>query len=82
MWNLKRNDTNEFTYKTERDSQTQKMNSWLSVGRHSHGLWEGHAHTAIFNGLCGTWSSAQCYMPAWMGGCLRENGYMYMHLCG
>ena len=23
------NDTNELTYKTERDSQTQKMNSWL-----------------------------------------------------
>ena len=22
MWNLKRNDTNEFIYKTERDSQT------------------------------------------------------------
>ena len=22
MWNLKRNDTNELTYKTERDSQT------------------------------------------------------------
>ena len=22
VWNLKRNDTNEFTYKTERDSQT------------------------------------------------------------
>ena len=29
MYNLKRNDTNEFTYKTERDSQTYKMNSWL-----------------------------------------------------
>ena len=26
MWNLRRN---ELTYKTERDSQTQKMNSWL-----------------------------------------------------
>ena len=48
MWNLKRNDTNEFTYKTERDSQTQKMNSWLSVGRHSYRLGEGHVHTAIF----------------------------------
>ena len=48
MWNLKRNDTNEFTYKTEKDSQTQKMNSWLPVGRHSYGLWEGHAHTTIF----------------------------------
>ena len=25
----KKNDTNEFTYKTERDSQTQKMNLLL-----------------------------------------------------
>ena len=28
MWNLKY-DTNEFIYKTEIDSQTQKTNSWL-----------------------------------------------------
>ena len=27
MWNLKRNDRSEFTYKTERDSQT--INLWL-----------------------------------------------------
>ena len=20
-----------------------------------------------------------CYVPAWMGGCLRENGFMYMY---
>ena len=29
MWNLKRNYTNELTYKTERNSQTWKMNLWL-----------------------------------------------------
>ena len=29
MWNLKRNDTNEFTYKTQRDLQTKKINLWL-----------------------------------------------------
>ena len=29
MWNLKRNDTNEFIYKTETDSQTWRMSSWL-----------------------------------------------------
>ena len=28
MWNLERNDTNKLTCKTERDSQTQKMNLW------------------------------------------------------
>ena len=26
MWNLKRNDTNKLTYKTETDSQTYKTN--------------------------------------------------------
>ena len=48
MWNIKRNDTNELTYKTERDSQTQKMNLWLPGRRDSQGLWDGHVHTAIF----------------------------------
>ena len=33
MWNLKRNDTNELTYKTERDSQ--KMNLRLPGERDS-----------------------------------------------
>ena len=32
MWNLKY-DTNEFTYKTETDSQTQKTNLWLPKGK-------------------------------------------------
>ena len=29
MWNLKKNNTNEFTYKAELDSQIQKTNLWL-----------------------------------------------------
>ena len=31
--------------------------------------------------LYSTWNSAQCYVPAWMGGAggLRENGYMYVY---
>ena len=29
--------------------------------------------------LYSTWNSAQCYMPAWMGGVSGENGYMYMY---
>ena len=32
MWNLKKNDINEFIYKTEIDSQTQKINLWLPEG--------------------------------------------------
>ena len=29
--------------------------------------------------LYSTWSYAQCYVAAGMGGSLRENGYMYMY---
>ena len=32
MWNLKRNDTDELTYKTEREAQTYKMNLSLPGG--------------------------------------------------
>ena len=45
-----------------------------------------HVHTTIFKlenqqGPIpySTWDSAQCYMAAWMGGELGENGYMYMY---
>ena len=27
----------------------------------------------------GTGNSAQCFVAAWMGGSLRENGHMYMY---
>ena len=39
---------NELTYKTQRDSQTQKTNSWLPGGRDSLELWESRVHTVIF----------------------------------
>ena len=29
--------------------------------------------------LYSTWNSAQCYVAAWMGGDLGENGYMCMY---
>ena len=29
--------------------------------------------------LYSTWNSAQCYVTAWMGESLGENGYMYMY---
>ena len=47
MWNLKRNDTNKLTYKTETDSQTYKTNM-IYRGRNSQGVWDGHVDTAIF----------------------------------
>ena len=46
MWNLK-NNTNEFTYKIETDSQTQKTNLWLPKGKE-----EGR--TVRSKGLTGT----------------------------
>ena len=52
MWNLKRHDTNELTYKMETDSQTSRMNLGLPggrmEGRGSQGVWDGHVYTAIF----------------------------------
>ena len=29
--------------------------------------------------LSSTGNSVQCYVPAWLGGGLGENGYMYMY---
>ena len=36
-WHLKRNNTNELIYKTETDSQTQKINPWLAKEK---GQWK------------------------------------------
>ena len=33
---------------SERDSQTQRTNLWLPVGRDSYGVWDGQVYTAIF----------------------------------
>ena len=71
------NDTNEFTYKVETHSQTQRKNLQL-LGQDSYGVWDGHVHTAMFKmdnqqGLTySTWNSVQCYMVAWMGAEFRE----------
>ena len=83
MWIRIRNGTNELTYKTERDSQTQKMNSWLPWGMDSQGVWKGHVHTAIFK-MCNnkgllysTWNSTQCYLPVWIE---KVFGWEWMHI--
>ena len=84
MWNLKRNDINELTCKTERESQTQEMNSWW--GRDGWGLQDGHVHTAMFRvnnqeepavTAHGTLLSVLC-QAGWEGS-LGKNGYMYMY---
>ena len=74
MWNLKRNDTNELTYKIEIDSQTRRMNLWLP----GEGCGEGivrefgiDMYTMLYlkwitskDLLYSTWNSAQFYMAA------------------
>ena len=87
MWNLKRNDTNEFTYETERDSQT--INLWFlgvvggeivrEFGKVMHTLlYLKHITSKVL--LYSTRNSAQWYVATWPQGSLGENGYMYM--CG
>ena len=85
MWNLKRNATNELIYKTERltDLENELM---VAGGKDSQGVWDGHVHTLLYlkwiinkDLLYSTWNSAQCYVVAWMGRDLGENGYMFMY---
>ena len=89
MWNLKRNDTNEFIYKTETDSQTSRMSLWLL----GEGWGEGTVrefgmdmYTQLYlkwitnkDLLISTWISAQCYAAAWKGG--EFGGRMHMCIC-
>ena len=90
MWNLKRNDTNVLTYRTERDSQTEKTNL------QSPGWWgpeEGGIirefgmvlYTLLYlkliidrDLLYSTCNSAQCSVAAWMGGKCRGE-WIHVH---
>ena len=72
MWNLKRNDMDELTNKTERDSQSQRTKVWLP------------AHTAVFKmnnnkDLLYGHETLLSVMgqPGWEGS-LGENVYMYV----
>ena len=75
MQNVKRNDKSEFIYETGRDSQTFRINLCLLRGRRgeeirSLGWTRTHYLKWITNKdlLYRTGISAQCYVPAWMGG--------------
>ena len=51
MWDLKRNDTNELSQKTETDTAFEKelkVTRWKDGVRNSQGVWDGHVHIAIF----------------------------------
>ena len=49
MWNLKINDTNELTYKTETHRLKKQTCGCQGVRRGI--VWEGQVYTAIFNSL-------------------------------
>ena len=76
MRNLKRNDTHELTYKTERDSQTQRTNLWLQEGRRGEVREFGmDIYTMLYlkwinnkDLLYSTGNSAECYVAAQMSG--------------
>ena len=84
MWNLKRNDTNELT----KQKETHRLR------KPTHGCW-GEGTVKDFGKVMytllylkwitnkdlpySTWNSAQCYVAAWMGGGMGENGYMDMN---
>ena len=82
MWNLKRNDTNECTYKTE----THRLR------KQTHVCWSEAIvqdfgkvmYTLLYSKwmtnkdlLYSTWNSAQCYVAVWMGG---EFGGEWIHV--
>jgi len=82
MWNLKRNDTNELIKQRE----THRKRTHVCSGEGIVRAFEKVMYTLLYlkwitnkNLLYSTQNSAQCYVPAWMGWGLGENGYMYMY---
>jgi len=84
MCNLKRNDTNEVTYKTETDKDFE--NELMVMGKRGRkgerivrefgvGLYTVLYLKWIINKdlLYSTWNSAQHYVAAWMGGKVRTS---------
>ena len=71
---------NELTYKTETDSQPQRVNLWLPGGRmrgrDNQGVWDGHVHTGIFKMDNQQGPSGTLLNLMWQR---LENGYMYMY---
>ena len=90
MRTLKRNYTNELTYKieTEKELTVAKVGVGSITGRDSQGVWDGHVHTFVFKvdnqqGLYSIGNSAQCYVADWMGGEFGgEWVYVYIFIYG
>ena len=77
MWNLKRNDTNELTYKTDTHRLREPISHCQGGDGRKGELWSlAWTYSIVLYLKCinnkdllySTWSSTQCYVPAWMGG--------------
>ena len=85
MWNLKRNDTNELIIKQKETHRLRKR----TYGCQAEGIIGDFGkvmYTLLYlkwitnkDLLHSAWNSAQCYVPAWLGGGLGESGYMCMY---
>ena len=76
MESKKKNDTNEFIYKTETDSQASKTDLRLQKGTHEGrdklGVWDYHIHSTIYkiinkDLLYSTGNSTQYSVITYMG---------------
>jgi len=84
MWNLKRSDTDDLTYKAERDSVLE--NKLMVVGVEGIVRYFGKVmYTLIYlkwitnkDLLKSTGNSARCYVPGWMEGGLWGE---WVHVC-
>ena len=77
MWNLERNDINELTYKTERNSDLENE-LMVAPGRRNREFGKD-MYTLLYlkwitnkKPLHSMWNSVQCCVAAWMGGVWRR----------
>ena len=69
MWILKKNDTNELT----KQKEAHRLREWI-YGCLLYLKWKTNKDLPFSKR-----DSAQCYVAAWTGGSLGENGYMNMY---
>ena len=79
MWNIKRNDTNEFTCKAETDSWTSRMSSWVLVGK-DRGKGDGWAgRTLLWNQTTESFLLLSCLVKLesiQMVTCFKDNHFI------
>ena len=87
MWNLKRNDTNELTYKTDTHRLREPISHCQGGDGRKGELWSlAWTYSIVLYLKCinnkdllySTWSSTQCYVPAWRGAGFEGD---WLHVC-